>query len=1406
MTSVNIDIVNGSVKPKKKVSEKKIKIIKIIKFIIDNGEEFVNQLTRKDVLYNLLNGINKSGIELFQCIMTDNNPSITIDEKRQGFLYETIWELLIALKCIKKIDYTELCDGQLQSLSKITKLNTILRKKIVNGNNVSDVTIKQGSTTIPISIKYKKKFNPTSTNISDLESTIKLKTDDFKVGFIVKDKNIVIKHKYTNKENIHKQVHDRVIEYDLLFDEMDLINGLEVFKERFASSSVINIEEFIEMIDCDYFLNPRKQLVKWLHQKMNLEKIIQQILKGEQKILISQMPRSGKSILMLSTSKYLLENGRKRILIMTSIPATIDSFTNDLDNYLDFKHIRYIKQDEFSVIDNDFIGIVFSSTQFLKIDSSIKNTSSLVTKKTKKEILKNIGFDAVFDDECHLGGSTAKTEKDILDVVEDVKIDNDVEDVYKFIPLTIFASGTSDKTVKFYKIKSPCINSWEMTDVAYMKQLSRLEVNQTEKDEIIEIMKSNHGPEFTKCLYDLTSNKDYSTFPTQVLMKYSIPESLIYEIKEYNIKYGTNFGFSCATLFALYKDEGDSDYQERFQLAQRSEGKSILIEYLNCIISSQGMKETIMKQIECLQFKRKSRQSTIENPLLFITYLPTHTRNNTIQLLQRTLIKFLEENNLWTEYNIEASNATEDTGYSTETYNKFTQDCIKRTQEKGKKGCILLLGSQGTTGITYPECDVTISLDDGHNLDNQKQRLARSMTDAVGKTIGINVDMNIQRTYLYLIDIIQKHRKLTKTKKTNAEILYYLYKHNVFLFNPQEFNNGSMKITDIQSFYEIEAGNLMREIDDSTLLDGIICDDDMRSFILGKWEQKLMVNKKINSDLEGLQQDCPKGDKTATEIDGVNMDGKEDEDDQEDEDDEEDNKEKMEVLVNQTLEICKAFLMPLLALISRSYKIFNFKEIFTNEITGPLIISLISKKIELNKDNYIIIISIMNNIIDNNEEIINNIREIYQIASPEKLRSLIAKHFVPSNTEKKQNAEVPTPVSLVNDMLDKIPLEFWMSPRKVFEPCCGKGNFILGIFDRFDKGLKPLISDNEERCRVIMTECIYYADLTPLNVFITTEIMKCHVQSCCGLEELDYSFNFYTGDTLKLNVGEKWSIEGFDAVIGNPPYNSSGDTATGNTIWQDFTKQALNNWIISNGYLLFVHPPGWRKPNTERGKFTKMFDLMTKQNQMLYLEIHGIKDGQKVFNCGTRYDWYLIKKTNQYKNTIIVDENGKQNEINLSELSWLPNSNILEINKILAKNDCERCPIIQSMSAYEPRKKWMSSIQSQEFKYPCVHSTPKAGIRYMYSKVNDRGHFGVSKVIFGDSGIYKPVIDMEGKYGMTQHSMAIQVDNLEEATYINKVIESDKFDKIIQSCLYSSYAIDWNIFKEFKKDFWKEFI
>ena len=61
-----------------------------------------------------------------------------------------------------------------------------------------------------------------------------------------------------------------------------------------------------------------------------------------------------------------------------------------------------------------------------------------------------------------------------------------------------------------------------------------------------------------------------------------------------------------------------------------------------------------------------------------------------------------------------------------------------------KRGCILFLGDKGSTGITYPDCDVTIHLDDGHSLDNQKQRMARAGTEAEGKTIFINVDPQVK--------------------------------------------------------------------------------------------------------------------------------------------------------------------------------------------------------------------------------------------------------------------------------------------------------------------------------------------------------------------------------------------------------------------------------------------------------------------------------------------------------------------------------------------------------------------------------------------------------------------------------------------------------------------------------------
>ena len=116
-------------------------------------------------------------------------------------------------------------------------------------------------------------------------------------------------------------------------------------------------------------------------------------------------------------------------------------------------------------------------------------------------------------------------------------------------------------------------------------------------------------------------------------------------------------------------------------------------------------------------------------------------------------------------------------------------------------------------------------------------------------------------------------------------------------------------------------------------------------------------------------------------------------------------------------------------------------------------------------------------------------------------------------------------------------------------------------------------------------------------------------------------------------------------------------------------------------------------------------------------------------------------------------------------MSWLPNSKIDLIQKILA-NDDESCSIIYNRSNYgSDNKKYISKQQNETYKYPIIHTIPLSGIRYIYSSINDKGHFGISKVIFGDNGLNDAIIDMEGKYGMSENSMAIKVDNILNDSY-----------------------------------------
>jgi adenine-specific DNA-methyltransferase len=422
----------------------------------------------------------------------------------------------------------------------------------------------------------------------------------------------------------------------------------------------------------------------------------------------------------------------------------------------------------------------------------------------------------------------------------------------------------------------------------------------------------------------------------------------------------------------------------------------------------------------------------------------------------------------------------------------------------------------------------------------------------------------------------------------------------------------------------------------------------------------------------------------------------------------------------------------------------------------------------------------MNVIIDHNLQVVNDINEIYSHAAPHELRGLIEKHFIPTKEEKSNNAEIPTPVRLVDEMLNVIPEEFWTTPQKVFEPCCGKGNFVLGIFDKFYEGLKKFEPDDVKRCKIIITGCLYYADLTTMNTFITTEILKCHIQSYTGLDELDYKFNSYTGDTLKIDIIKEFEIEKFDAVIGNPPYQNTdenGRKALNHNLWSSFITE-LFKLINQDGYLLFVTPNSWMSPTS------KMKEVFY-DNYIVYLNIN---ECERHFNVGSKFSYYLIQKTHKKEKTNVVCLYNKikyNSEIIITDFTFLPNLLCDKSLSILHKfyhNNFEKVSFKTTSELHNTTKKnCIRDAMDKEFIYPIRHTT-KNNIRYSNKKhsLSDS-----NKILMNLSGNLKPVYD-DGKMGFTQAQMYLITDN---SNFVD-VINSKMYSFIFNICKWSGFNIE----------------
>ena len=1046
---------------------------------------------------------------------------------------------------------------------------------------------------------------------------------------------------------------------------------------------------------------------------------------------------------------------------MTSVPSTIKSFINDLQKWDIFKHIVYKEQKDFSKLKSDFKGICFTSVQYLKNDNE---------EGTKKTQLKKLEFDTCIFDECDFGSSTEKTVSDILAITKNINSQ-----------IKIFASGTANKTREFYKIPNELIYNWDIEDENFMKTISN--------KENYNLMCSRHGPIFEKYFKQDNINKDYSNCPMQILIQPEIINTMIKKIELYNLKHNTKFGYSISSLLSLKQRKltknNPNKFIEEFEICSSDEGVEFLCSVFDRIISNDiNDDNTIEKYIENTQTRYESRKTSKKDPKLFIVYLPTNNNKGNISTLQKTLIKFLNDNKLWTKYRLFYSNAESSSGDSKEEFNNLVAKQMLLTKKDNKKGCIMFLGRQGGRGVTYNDCDVTFSLDDGHNLDEQKQRNYRALTPAQGKTIGINIDMNIQRTYYLLRNIIINYQKYQKSKSF-SEGLYYMTEQQMFVFNPQDMEYTNITDNEIISYYDNVSKKIRIEIKEDIILDNIDCNDTMKDIIDITISSN--ITGLINTDLEGKQKECPKpGGKKVLTHKETKGNGRDDYSKQ---------KEIIEeIIINKTKEFLKR-LLPLLCCVMKSTNNYDIQKILYKEdkyskLIDSNILRFLNKislnKIDINKikDNITIIMISL----DERNNIISDLIEIYRNSSANEYRKLIARHFIPTESERQNNAEIPTPVKTVDNMLktiDSLDVSLWTKDIKVLEPCCGKGNFILGIFDKFYENMKDIYEDKLVLCRKIIEENIYFCDMEENNVFICEELLKIHAESYVKDKLDNLKLNSYVGDTLKLNVSNVWQIDKLDMIIGNPPYqekNKNGKSKHGKSnLWSKFILYSFKI-MKNNGLLLFVTPTSWMNGTVN------CFDEMIK-NQIHHLNINECK--KDFVGVGSQFSYYLIENTSIYKDTKVVCE--YEDEIydncirineNMKILPLLLTPDVMQLtNKLFdygIKNKFIRKDYIKSVP--EETKK----VFQNGFENPIITFKKKTGdldIRYCNKKLENQDY---KKVLLFRNGYLNPVYD-NGNNGVGNNIHHCIVDSEEAGKQLVELYESNVYKFMFAICKYSGF-------------------
>jgi len=366
------------------------------------------------------------------------------------------------------------------------------------------------------------------------------------------------------------------------------------------------------------------------------------------------------------------------------------------------------------------------------------------------------------------------------------------------------------------------------------------------------------------------------------------------------------------------------------------------------------------------------------------------------------------------------------------------------------------------------------------------------------------------------------------------------------------------------------------------------------------------------------------------------------------------------------------------------------------------------------------------------------------------------------NTDKesfKTSNDEPTPISCVEEMVDKIPNKFWEKDNlKILDPCCGNGNFHVVIYNRL---IKYHTNDT------ILNDILHFNDINEMRIQNVKQIFR----------ETINSLNITQTDFLQYDESQK-----FDLVVANPPYAKllpNGKRASKNhNLIKPFIEKTLK-LLKPKGYLLYITPDNWMSYADRNLLIKKLTDL-----NIVYLNIHTAKKYFK--KIGSSFTWYLIQNTKAKKQLVIEGIWKKKiyKSIVKSEIrKYIPMYYTRLIQRILHKTIDTNLPKYKVETSSDlhkyTKKSLISTTQDEEHQYRLIHTPNQTVYANRPHKYQD-GY----KVFISTTTYYKVFVD---NCGMTQSIVFIRCNNEEEANKISVILKHPLYVFINNICRWGNF-------------------